>query len=60
MQDGQTQIVDLGVVCPKCHQESHLHVATGVELETIANPSLRALQQPVDRIPSRSTCKRPD
>jgi hypothetical protein len=35
MQDGQTQIVDLGVECPKCHQESHLRVATGVELETI-------------------------
>jgi hypothetical protein len=34
MQDGETQVVDIGVECPKCHQESRVRVATGIEIET--------------------------
>jgi hypothetical protein len=29
MQDGATQIVEIGVVCPKCNQESVMRVDTG-------------------------------
>jgi transcription elongation factor Elf1 len=34
MQDGQTKIVEIGVECPKCGQESKVQVATGLEVET--------------------------
>jgi hypothetical protein len=35
MQDGFTQIVEISVECPKCHQESTVRVATGNEVENI-------------------------
>jgi predicted RNA-binding Zn-ribbon protein involved in translation (DUF1610 family) len=31
MQDGATQVVEIGVECPKCGQESMVRVATGQE-----------------------------
>lgn len=35
MQDGSTQVVEIAVECPKCHQESAVRVATGNEIESL-------------------------
>jgi hypothetical protein len=35
MKDGFTQLVEISVQCPKCHQESTVRVATGNEVENI-------------------------
>lgn len=36
MQDGSTQVVEIAVECPKCHQESAVRVATGNEIESLS------------------------
>jgi hypothetical protein len=49
MQDGHAKVVDLIVECPKCHQESRIRVATGVEIETLRKSIyVRILSQSVD------------
>jgi hypothetical protein len=35
MQDGATQVVEIGMQCPKCGQESMVRVATGHEIESL-------------------------
>ena len=35
MQDGATQIVELAVEFPKCHQESMVRVATGSDIDSL-------------------------
>jgi hypothetical protein len=35
IQDGATQVVEIGVECSKCGQESMVRVATGQEIESL-------------------------